>query len=106
MMTQGPALPASATSDRLMLLTSAAPGTHAPTAHEGRHMLPERAFACAWCRQHGAIPGGLPYYAYRQTADGRRVVAADPAAYSGSDGICPAHVAAVRAEWRREAPAA
>jgi hypothetical protein len=65
-----------------------------------------RVYRCAWCEQAGPVVGGLPYYTYR--ADGQRVPAPpdDWAGRSGSDGICPAHLAAVLANRRARAIAA
>jgi hypothetical protein len=57
-----------------------------------------RVFRCAWCHNADSVPGGLPYYTYTHVdAAGRRhAAAADPSGRSESDGICPAHLAAVR----------
>ncbi|HZS03200.1 MAG TPA: hypothetical protein VFE37_31135 [Chloroflexota bacterium] len=55
-------------------------------------------FRCAWC--HGAEPvdGGLLFFQYTaiDPAGQPSVVAADEAGWSRSDGICPAHLEAVR----------
>jgi hypothetical protein len=56
-----------------------------------------RVYRCAWC--HGADPvaGGLLYFTYTHV-DGeghRQVAAADPTGWNRSDGICPAHLAAL-----------
>jgi hypothetical protein len=57
-----------------------------------------RVFRCAWCHKAEPVRGGLLYYAYAGV--GRRgrqtVVPADPARWSHSDGICPAHRDAAR----------
>jgi hypothetical protein len=65
-----------------------------------------RVYRCAWCHCAGAVTGGLPYYTFR--GDGQRVAAPpdDWSGGSGSDGICPAHLAAVLAHRRAGAIAA
>jgi hypothetical protein len=65
-----------------------------------------RIYRCAWCDQAAPVAGALPYYTYR--ADGERVAAPPDewAGLSGSDGICPAHLAAVLARRRARAIAA
>jgi hypothetical protein len=79
-----------------------------PTASTPATMIPQpdqldRVYRCAWCRWDTPTAGHLPYYTYR--ADGSRV-AADPAGWSGSDGICPGHGARLRAGLRRPVLAA
>ena len=57
-----------------------------------------RVFRCAWCHHAVPVGGGLPYYTYVYVADAGcwLAVPASPAA-TGTDGICPAHLAGVRA---------
>ncbi len=54
-----------------------------------------RVMRCAWCSQT-PLPDGLPYYT-RITGSRVQVVPAPAEQWSGSDGICPAHLQAVRA---------
>jgi hypothetical protein len=57
-----------------------------------------RVYRCAWCHKADPVDGGLPFFTYTavDAAGQRTVVAADGAAWSHSDGICPAHLAATR----------
>jgi hypothetical protein len=79
--------------------SSMGPASDRAQGDQGHAWLAGRVFRCAWCHRAAPAAGGLPYYTYAYTADeGRWVgVPARPAAWSGSDGICPAHLAAVRA---------
>ncbi|HLH25013.1 MAG TPA: hypothetical protein VK066_21025 [Chloroflexota bacterium] len=65
---------------------------HAPASVIGQ------VFRCAWCHKAEPVRGGLLFFTYAGVdADGQHtVVAADAAGWSHSDGICPAHLAAVR----------
>jgi hypothetical protein len=68
---------------------------------QSRSWLAGRVFRCAWCHQAAPVAGGLPYYTYAYSADeGRWTIAPARPADSGTDGICPAHLAAVRAGVR------
>ncbi|HEY7064755.1 MAG TPA: hypothetical protein VII06_24995 [Chloroflexota bacterium] len=55
-------------------------------------------YRCAWCHKAEPVSGGLLFYTYTDIdAAGHRTAAAgDPARWSHSDGICPAHLAAAR----------
>ena len=57
-----------------------------------------RVFRCAWCYKAKPVNGGLLYFTYTAAdVGGQRIVApAEPAGWSRSDGICPAHLAAAR----------
>ena len=60
--------------------------------------LLDHVYRCAWCAKAEPVAGGLLYFVYtRDDGPGRRQVApADAARWSHSDGICPAHLAAIR----------
>ena len=60
--------------------------------------MTDRVYRCAWCAKAEPVAGGLPYFIYtRDDGPGRRQAApADPLHWSYSDGICPAHLAAMR----------
>ena len=53
-------------------------------------------FRCAWCHAAAPVSGGLLYYSYTEHNGGRQAVPGDPALWSESDGICPAHRAAAQ----------
>ncbi len=57
-----------------------------------------RVFRCAWCAKAEPVSGGLLYFTYTAVDPaGQRIVApAEPAGWTRSDGICPAHLAAAR----------
>ncbi len=56
-----------------------------------------RVYRCAWCHKAAPVAGGLLYYTYtNDDSHGRRQAApADPSHWDQTDGICPAHLAAV-----------
>jgi hypothetical protein len=57
-----------------------------------------RVFRCAWCYKAEPVAGGLPFFTYTavDAAGLRTVAAAEAHGWSHSDGICPAHLAAIR----------
>ena len=66
-----------------------------------------RVYRCAWCHHSVPVCGGLPYYTYVYLADAGcwLAVPASPVP-TGTDGICPAHLARVRAGTDRLVSAA
>ena len=57
-----------------------------------------RVFRCAWCHKAEPVDGGLPFFTYTAVdeAGQRTVSGAEAHGWSHSDGICPAHLAAIR----------
>jgi hypothetical protein len=57
-----------------------------------------RIYRCAWCHRAEPVSGGLPYYTFAYVADtGRWIALSAEATATDTDGICPAHLAAVDA---------
>ncbi len=56
-----------------------------------------RVFRCAWCHNAEPVSGGLLFFAYTgvDTAGRQTVALAEAGEWSRSDGICPAHLAAL-----------
>jgi hypothetical protein len=64
----------------------------------GLHIPPPgRVYRCAWCRADAGVSDGLPYFSYIQDSGTVYAVPGDATNWSGSDGICPAHHAMMRA---------